>query len=349
VRLPTAKPNLSQDKSMSYDAILWVSFGGPEKEDDVIPFLENVLRGKNVPRERMLAVAEHYYHFGGRSPINQQNRDLIRALEAELAALGPHLPVYWGNRNWHPLLTDTVAKMKADGVRRALAFATAAYSSYSSCRQYLENIENARAAVGEGAPVIDKIRPFYNHPGYIAAMTEQVQQALAQLPVDGRSAAHIVYTAHSIPLRMAENCQYAQQLLEASSLVSAALGRSGDPLVYQSRSGPPTQPWLGPDILEHLREIGRAGQVRDVVIVPIGFVSDHMEVLYDLDTEARHLCAELDLNMVRAPAVGTNPGFARMVRELIVERMEDDSGRPCVGNLGPWPDVCPAGCCLPRA
>ena len=334
---------------MNYDAILWVSFGGPEKEEDVIPFLENVLRGKNVPRERMLAVAEHYYHFGGRSPINQQNRDLIRALETELAAHGPHLPVYWGNRNWHPLLTDTVAKMKADGVRRALAFATAAYSSYSSCRQYLENIENARAAAGEGAPVIDKIRPFYNHPGYITAMTQQVQQALAQFPAEGRSSAHIVYTAHSIPLRMAENCQYSQQLLEASILVSAALGRSGDPLVYQSRSGPPTQPWLGPDILEHLREIGRTGQVRDVAIVPIGFVSDHMEVLYDLDTEARQLCEQLGLNMVRAAAVGTNPGFARMVRELILERMEENSGRPCVGNLGPWPDVCPVGCCLPRA
>lgn len=333
---------------MSYDAILWVSFGGPEKEEDVIPFLENVLRGKNVPRQRMLAVAEHYRHFGGRSPINQQNRELIRALEAELATHGPHLPVYWGNRNWHPLLTDTVARMKADGVQRALAVATSAYSSYSSCRQYLENIENARASAGEGAPVIDKVRPFYNHPGYIAAMTEQVQEALARIPAERRSSAHVVYTAHSIPLSMAENCQYAPQLMEASRLVSGALGRSGDPLVYQSRSGPPTQPWLGPDILDHLRALKNGGQVRDVVIVPIGFVSDHMEVLYDLDTEARQLCEELGLNMVRAAAVGTNPGFARMVRELIMERMEEKSGRPCLGTLGPWPDACPAGCCLPR-
>jgi protoporphyrin/coproporphyrin ferrochelatase len=333
---------------MDYDAILWVSFGGPEKEDDVIPFLENILRGKNVPRERMLAVAEHYYHFGGSSPINQQNRELIRALEAELAALGPHLPVYWGNRNWHPLLTDTVARMKSDGIKRALAFATSAYSSYSSCRQYLENIENARAVAGEGAPVIDKIRPFYNHPAYIAAMTEQVQDALAQIPAERRAAAHIVYTAHSIPLRMAENCRYAEQLLEASGLVSAALGRSGDPLAYQSRSGPPSQPWLGPDILEHLKTIANNGQVKDVVIVPLGFVSDHMEVLYDLDTEARQLCAELGFNMVRAAAVGTNSDFARMVRELIMERMEENSARPCLGTLGPWPDVCPAGCCLQR-
>ncbi len=333
---------------MNYDAILWVSFGGPEEEEDVIPFLENVLRSKNVPRERMLAVAEHYHHFGGRSPINQQNRDLIAALEAELSAHGPHLPVYWGNRNWHPLLTDTVAKMKADGVRHALAFATAAYSSYSSCRQYLENIENARAAAGEGAPVIDKIRPFYNHPGYIAAMTEQVQQALAQLPPERRNAAHIVYTAHSIPTRMAEICQYAQQLLEASGLVSVTLGRSGDPLVYQSRSGPPTQPWLGPDILEHLKAVKHEGHASDVVIVPLGFVSDHMEVLYDLDTEARRLCKELGLTMIRAAAVGANPRFARMVRELVLERMDKNSDRPSLGTLGPWPDVCLAGCCLPR-
>lgn len=334
---------------MQYDAIFWVSFGGPEKEADVIPFLENVLHGRNVPRERMLAVAEHYYHFGGKSPINQQNREMIRALEAELTAHGPHLPIYWGNRNWHPLLTDTVAKMKAAGVNRALAFATAAYSSYSSCRQYLENIESARAAAGEGAPVIDKIRPFYNHPDYIAAMAEQALDALEQVPAGRRSAAHIVYTAHSIPLGMAENCQYERQLLEASRLVSVALGRAGDPLVYQSRSGPPTQPWLGPDVLEHLRAIGDKGQVEDVAIVPIGFVSDHIEVLYDLDTEARQLCKELGMNMVRAAAVGANPGFARMVRELIVERIKDNSDRPSLGTLGPWPDVCHAGCCLPRS
>jgi protoporphyrin/coproporphyrin ferrochelatase len=334
---------------MNYDAILWVSFGGPEKEDDIIPFLQNVLRGRNVPHARMLLVAEHYHHFGGRSPINQQNRELIRALEAELAVHGPRLPVYWGNRNWHPLLTDTVAKMKADGVRRALAFATSAYSSYSSCRQYLENIANARAAAGEGAPVIDKIRPFYNHPRYIAVMVEQVKQALALVPDQRRSAAHVVYTAHSIPLSMAGNCPYAEQLLEASRLVSAALGRKPDPLVYQSRSGPPSQPWLGPDILEHLKLIGSTGEVSDVVIVPLGFVSDHMEVLYDLDTEARQLCEELGIKMVRAAAAGANPDFVRMVRELIMERIEEKPERPSLGTQGPWPDTCPAGCCLPRA
>jgi len=333
---------------MTYDAILWISFGGPEKKEEVIPFLENVLRGKNVPRERMMAVAEHYYHFGGKSPINQQNRRLIAALEAELAARGLQLPIYWGNRNWHPLLTDTVMKMKADGVRRALAFVTSAYSSYSSCRQYLEDIENARAAAGDDAPVIDKIRPFYNHPLYIAATTEQARAALEQLPPERRSAAHVVYTAHSIPLAMAKNSRYAEQLLEACRLVSANLGRSGDPLVYQSRSGPPLQPWLGPDILEHLLTIKAKGETTDVVIVPIGFVSDHIEVLYDLDTEARRLCDELGMNMVRAAAVGNNPKFVTMVRELILERTGENPERPSLGTLGPCPDVCPPGCCLPR-
>jgi ferrochelatase len=333
---------------MTYDAILWISFGGPEKKEEVIPFLENVLRGKNVPRERMMAVAEHYYHFGGKSPINQQNRRLIAALEAELAARGLQLPIYWGNRNWHPLLTDTVMKMKADGVRRALAFVTSAYSSYSSCRQYLEDIENARAAAGDDAPVIDKIRPFYNHPLYIAATTEQARAALEQLPPERRSAAHVVYTAHSIPLAMARNSRYAEQLLEACRLVSANLGRSGDPLVYQSRSGPPSQPWLGPDILEHLLTIKAKGETTDVVIVPIGFVSDHIEVLYDLDTEARRLCDELGMNMVRAAAVGNNPKFVTMVRELILERTGENPERPSLGTLGPCPDVCPPGCCLPR-
>ncbi|HZT68488.1 MAG TPA: ferrochelatase [Terriglobia bacterium] len=334
---------------MMYDAILWISFGGPEKKEDVIPFLENVLRGKNVPRERMMAVAEHYYHLGGKSPINQQNRQLIAALEAELAARGPQLPIYWGNRNWHPLLTDTVMKMKADGVRRALAFVTSAYSSYSSCRQYLEDIEKARAAAGEGAPVIDKIRPFYNHPLYIAATTEQVRAALEQVPAERRRAAHVVYTAHSIPLSMARNSRYEEQLLEACRLVSANLGRSGDPLVYQSRSGPPLQPWLGPDILEHLLTMKARGETTDVVIVPIGFVSDHIEVLYDLDTEARRLCDELGLNMVRAAAVGNNPRFVTMVRELILERTGENPERPSLGKLGPCTDVCPPGCCLPRS
>ncbi len=196
-----------QNESMSYDAILWVSFGGPEKKEDVIPFLENVLRGKNVPRERMMAVAEHYYLFDGRSPINEQNRLLVAVLEAELAKNGPSIPIYWGNRNWHPLLTDAVVKMKADGVRRALAFVTSAYSSYSSCRQYLEDFARAQAVAGAGSLVIDKIRAYYNHPSFIAAQQELVQEALAKIPSKRRPSAHVVYTAHSIPLSMAKDCE----------------------------------------------------------------------------------------------------------------------------------------------
>ncbi len=330
---------------MKYDAILLVSFGGPEKPEDVMPFLENVLRGKNVPRQRMEAVAEHYHHFGGKSPINEQNRALLTALWSELERNGPQLPVYWGNRNWHPMLADTLARMRADGVSRALAFVTSAYSSYSSCRQYLENIAAARTAAGDGAPIIDKIRAYYNHPLYIAATAEKVQDALSQIEPERRAAAHVVFTAHSIPISMAENCKYSQQLTEAARLVSAQLGREPGTVVFQSRSGPPTQPWLAPDILEHLRTIAAQGEAKDVVIVPIGFVSDHMEVVYDLDTEARALSAELNLNMVRAACVGTHPKFVAMIRELIVERMTADAERRSLGPMGPSHDVCPDGCC----
>src|SRR5262245_41360281 len=219
-----------------YDAILLVSFGGPEGPDDVIPFLENVLRGRNVPRERMLEVAEHYYHFGGVSPINEQNRALIAALVAELNRHGPQLPVYWGNRNWHPLLTDTVRQMADDGVQRALAIATSAYSSYSSCRQYLENLEDARRQVGPAAPRIDKVRAFFNHPGFIEPMVERVQTALGEIPPERRSAAALVFTAHSVPSAMADTSRYVPQLREACLLVSEAIGRDDWQLVYQSRS-----------------------------------------------------------------------------------------------------------------
>ena len=227
---------------LPYDAILIVSFGGPEGPEDVIPFLENVLRGKNVPRERMLEVAEHYKHFGGVSPINTQNRALIAALKEELKAHGPDLPIFWGNRNWHPMLADTMQEMADAGVKKALAFMTSAYSSYSSCRQYREDIEKASAVVGSGAPEIDKIRVFYNHPGFIEPMVQSLQTALEQLPAEERENAAIIYTAHSIPNSMADNCRYAEQLAEASRLVSTAVGRSSWDLVYQSRSGPPQQP-----------------------------------------------------------------------------------------------------------
>ncbi len=329
---------------MTYDAILLVSFGGPEKNEDVLPFLENVLRGRNVPRERMLEVAEHYYHFGGKSPINEQNRALIAALRDELGSHGIDLPIYWGNRNWHPLLPETLAQMKGDGVQRALAFVTASYSSYSSCRQYRENIAAAQKTAGEGAPEIDKIRAYFNHPGFVETMVDRTRHALERLPADLRNNSHVVYTAHSIPTVMANGCKYLEQLTEASRLVSECLGRTGDPLVFQSRSGPPTQPWLEPDILDHLRTIHAQG-AKSVVIVPIGFVSDHMEIIYDLDTQARDLCDQLGLTMVRAGTAGTHPRFVRMIRELIEERMSGATERPALGVLGPSHDVCPLDCC----
>lgn len=329
---------------MNYDAFLLVSFGGPEKIEDVLPFLENVLRGRDVPRERMLQVAEHYYHFGGKSPINDQNRALIAALDAEFRTHGIDLPIYWGNRNWHPMLADTMREMKADGVQRALAFATSAYSSYSSCRQYRENISAAQAAVGAGAPIVDKLRVFHNHPLFVEANIEQVREALNRIPPARRAAAHIAYTAHSIPATMSDNCSYRRQLLEGARLVSTALGRPADPLVFQSRSGPALQPWLEPDILDHLRALHASGAT-NVVIAPIGFVSDHMEVLYDLDTEAAKLCRELGLNMERAATAGAHPKFVQMIRELVVERMTDSPERAAIGIYPPNPDVCLADCC----
>jgi ferrochelatase len=324
---------------MNYDAVLLVSFGGPEKPDDVMPFLENVTRGRNIPHERLLEVAEHYYHFSGRSPINDQNRALIAALKVELAQHGPNLPIYWGNRNWHPLLTDTIRQMKQDGIRRAVAFVTSAFSSYSGCRQYKDNIAQARAAAGEGAPEIDKIRVFYQHPGFLDAVTDHARKAIAELPAHLSAQAEIVFTAHSIPTAMANTCQYAAQLSESCAAVAAALGRNRWRLVYQSRSGPPSQPWLEPDVLDAIRHLHASG-VKALVIVPIGFVSDHMEILYDLDTEAKNLCTELGIVMARAACAGTHPRFVTMVRELIQERI--DGG-------GILPGLCHPDCCPPMA
>jgi ferrochelatase len=331
-------PNSKSDTTIPYDAVLIVSFGGPEGIDDVIPFLENVLRGRNVPRERMLAVAEHYYKFDGVSPINEQNRKLISALSNELEASGPKLPIYWGNRNWHPLLPDTLRQMRDDRVRRALAFVTAAYSSYSSCRQYRENIEAARTEVGPEAPLVDKIGPFYNHPGFIQANAENVAVALEQVPAARKDTTHIVFTAHSIPVSMAKDCRYEAQLMEASRLVANQLGHRAWTLAYQSRSGSLAQPWLGPDICECLRDLKRSA-VTDVVVAPVGFVSDHMEIVYDLDVEAKKVSTEIGINMVRAATAGTHPSFVRMIRDLIHERM---SGTPTRVH-----DQCAVDCCLP--
>ncbi|MGH9944764.1 MAG: ferrochelatase [Pyrinomonadaceae bacterium] len=329
----------------SYDAILFVSFGGPEGMDEVMPFLENVLRGRNVPRERMLEVAHHYELFGGVSPINGQNRKLIAALEEELAAHGPRLPIYWGNRNWHPLLADTLRRMRDDGIKRSLAFVTSAYSSYSGCRQYREDIARAQSEIGAGAPEVDKLRVFYNHPGFVGPNVENLRAALAQIPADRRVAAHVAFTAHSVPMGMARNCNYEKHLLETCRLVAEGARHDNWKLVFQSRSGPPAQAWLEPDICDHLRALRMEGAT-DAVILPVGFISDHMEVIYDLDTEARQLAEGIGLNLVRAATVGAHPAFVEMIRALIVERMDHSAERPALGTFGPSHDVCPADCCL---
>ncbi|MCC7083881.1 MAG: ferrochelatase [Pirellulales bacterium] len=328
-----------------YDAILIVSFGGPEGRVEVLPFLEKVLHGRNVPRKRLLAVAKHYDHLGGISPINAQNRALVAAIEAELERHGPKLPVYFGNRNWNPLLTDTLRQMRDDGVQHAMTFFTSSFSSYSGCRQYRENIAAAQAEVGLGAPQVDKLRAHFNHPGFIESMIERTAAALDQIPADRRAAARLAFTAHSIPSAMAAHCAYEAQLHDACQLVAAGVGHSQWQLVYQSRSGSPSQPWLEPDIGDHLRMLAAVG-VREVVVVPIGFVSDHMEVLYDLDYEAKQLAGELGIHLFRAGTVGTHPRFVAMIRELIVERMTGAGDRPALGTLGPSHDVCPADCCL---
>ncbi|HKR02356.1 MAG TPA: ferrochelatase [Pyrinomonadaceae bacterium] len=332
--------------NQSYDAILIVSFGGPEAMDEVMPFLENVLRGKNVPPERMRAVSHHYEMFGGVSPINSQNRTLIAALEKELKKNGPALPVYWGNRNWHPMLSDTLRRMKDDGVKNALAFFTSAYSSYSGCRQYRENILRAQEEVGTGAPQVEKLRAFYNHPGFIGPNVENLLSALDRIPEERRGRAQIAFTAHSIPLSMAANCDYEAQLRETCRLVAEGAGHQNWRLVFQSRSGPPSQPWLGPDICDYLTELKEAG-TEDVVVAPVGFISDHMEVLYDLDTEARALCDKIGLNMIRASTVGAHPDFVKMIRELIMERMDPGIPRRSLGTFGPRQDFCATDCCLP--
>ncbi|MCL4545134.1 MAG: ferrochelatase [Chloroflexi bacterium] len=328
-----------------YDAVLLVSFGGPEGPDDVMPFLDNTLRGRNVPQSRKLEVARHYALFGGVSPINGQNRQLLAALAVELKAARIHLPLYWGNRNWHPLLEDTVRQMSRDGVRRALAFVTSAYSSYSGCRQYREDIERARAAVGPDAPAIDKVRVFYNHPLFVAANAALLRETLAQLPVGIEATSRVMFTAHSVPVSMAAHSRYREQLEEACRLVAAATGVNEWDLVFQSRSGPPQQPWLEPDVLDHLRTLKNRG-VTHVATAPIGFVSDHLEVQYDLGIAARELATELGLQLVLTPTVGAHPLYVQMVRELIEERCGPTHLKRASGRFGPSHDVCPEDCCL---
>lgn len=334
-----------------YDAVVVVSFGGPEAPDHVIPFLRNVTRGRNVPAERLEEVARHYLARGGRSPINDQNRRLVAALDSALKVAGLDMPVYWGNRNWHPMLTEVVAAMHADGVRRALAFVTSAFGSYSGCRQYSEDIARALAA-HPGALEIRKLRLFYDHPGFVEPMAEGVRSALARLTSGGvERATRLVFCAHSIPMAMAEHSPYERQLRQAAALIAARV--AGDPqlceaptwdLVYQSRSGPPHVPWLEPDVVDHLAALHEEG-ISDVVLVPLGFVSDHMEVIHDLDDEAAGAAAALGVRLERSPTVGTHPAFVDMIVELIRERIRPGTPRQALSTEGAWPDVCAETCC----
>jgi ferrochelatase len=332
-----------------YDAFLLVSFGGPEGPDEVIPFLQNVTRGRAVPPERLEQVAEHYFRFGGVSPINQQCRDLAAAVEKDFAAAGIGLPVYWGNRNWEPYLADTLRTMTADGVRHALAFVTSAYSSFSGCRQYLGDIAASVAESGPAAPRVDKIRQYFNHPGFIEPFAAATVTAIESLPEAVQNEADLVFTAHSVPAAMAAASgpaggAYQAQLAEAARLVAERVPQARSwRLAYSSRSGPPSQPWLEPDVSDSLSELAQAGS-RAVVIVPVGFISDHMEVRFDLDVEAAQTARRLGLAVARAATPGTDRRFVAMVTELVTERTAG-SPRRALGSMGPAPDICQNGCC----
>ncbi len=333
-----------------YDAVLLLSFGGPEGPDDVVPFLENVTAGRGIPHERLVEVGAHYAHFDGISPINEQCRRIRTALAETLTGRGHELPVYWGNRNWHPFLADTVREIVANGHERVLAVVTSAYSSYSACRQYLDDVERARADVGDTAPIIDKVGAYYDRPGFIEPFVQATTEALASFDDDAEPT--LVFTAHSIPTSMASTCDYEVQLDEAARLISERVGAEPLPwrLAWQSRSGPPVVPWLEPDVNDELRALAAEG-VDAAAIVPIGFVSDHIEVLWDLDVEAAATAAELGIELRRVSTPGTAPQqpFIDMLADLVEERIDDVSpaDRATLGSHAPRPDRCAVDCCPP--
>lgn len=330
-----------------YDALLLVSFGGPEKPDDVVPFLENVTAGKAIPRERLVEVGEHYFIFGGKSPINDQCRELLGALHKDFADNGLDVPIYWGNRNWDPYLKDAIAAMDTDGVKRALCFVTSAYSSYSGCRQYRENLFAAR---GDTDIVLNRTRAYHNAPGFVGPFVEATAEALDGMPAD----THVVFVTHSIPVAMNESsggpgrALYERQHLDTAAVVAERAGAAAWSLAYCSRSGSPRMPWLEPDINDHLRELHEAGTT-SVAVVPIGFISDHMEVIFDLDTEAKATAEGLGMEFVRVATPGAHPDFVAMIRELFLERAAIERGetpdRPALGSIGPSHDVCAVDCC----
>ena len=336
------------DNPTPYDALFLVSFGGPEKPDDVVPFLRNVTKGRDIPEERLVEVGEHYFGFGGRSPINDQNRALLAAIRDDFAARGIDVPVYWGNRNWDPYFKDAMEQMRADGITRAACFVTSAYSSYSGCRQYRENLAEVSTQVPDG-PVLDRLRAYFNHPGFVEPMVDSTREALA----NAGEGARLVFVTHSIPTSMnevsgPEGSAYVAQHRDLARLIADRLGVAEHDLVYCSRSGPPQVPWLEPDVNDHLEELAAAGTTA-VALVPIGFVSDHMEVIYDLDTEAKATAQRLGLGFARAATAGVDPRFVAMVGDLLLERAAAERGeepdRAAEGELAaPW-DICAAGCC----
>jgi ferrochelatase len=343
--MTTTAPELFDEEAHRYDAVLVVSFGGPEGPDDVMPFLDNVLEGLPITAESKARIASRYADFGGVSPINEHTRQFIAALKEELDARGPALPIYWGNRNWHPLLGDTVRQMQQDGIRRAIAYVTSIFSSYSGCRRYREDLYDAVAKL-EHPPVIDKLRMGFNHPGYIAAAADLAGEALNTLPAQERDRTPILFTAHSLPETMARHCSYEAQLEETCRLVGDALEHQRWQLVYQSHNASyGGQAWLGPDINEAIEAVHGEG-AENVVVAPVGFVCDHMEVVIDLDVEAAATAARLGIRMLRAPTVGSHEAYIGMVRELILERMTAHPERRALGELGPHHDFCPRDCCL---
>ena len=343
-RPPATRPDDTTDRR-PVDAVLLVSFGGPEGPDEVLPFMRNVTEGRGIPDERLEEVSQHYFQRGGVSPIQEQNRQLRAALEEALAAAGHELRVYWGNRNWHPFLAETLREMADDGVGHALAVVTSAYSSYSGCRQYREDVERARQEVGEDAPTFEKVRAYYNHPGFVEPQARYVTEALAALPEDARDGARVVFTTHSIPSTMSRHSDYVAQTYEACRLTMELAGTGhGWDLVYNSRSGPPQVPWLEPDVNDHLEALAADG-VPGVVVVPIGFLSDHMEVVYDLDTEAAATAERVGLAYARAATVGTDPAFVAGLVALVEEHVTDGEAAS-LGTRGPNWTECPFDCCL---
>lgn len=354
--------SFAQKTPAHYDALVLLGFGGPEGQDDVIPFLRNVTRGRGIPDERLEEVAHHYRHFGGVSPINEQNRQLRDALEKELRARGSDLPVLWGNRNWDPYLPDVFAEAAQRGYRRVLVLPTSAFASYSGCKQYQENIDAALAASGAQL-VADKVRPYFDHPGFIDPFIAGTRAAVEQLRVehpglDPARDVRILFTTHSVPtsytgefgpdpaLHAGYGAYEAQHLAASAEIAAAACPGVAWDLVYQSRSGPASQPWLEPDINDAIAKLPAQG-VKAVVIVPVGFVSDHMEVLWDLDTEALETSAEHGLAAVRVPTPGCDPVYVRGLIDLVYERCEGVPVEERVSRtpLGPWFDVCGEGCC----